>query len=168
MLFQVPGPFLSPVCTCLFGCVLSRYTVALTLAHTHTNKQDGYIPLGKNWSVLDDLMLSLGSRKIVVWGIWCAGVRGFLHGMGKMWHEKDVMMLTLSNDTVTPSVCPGYHRERTRLWDRKHEKGRESFQTRWCAAAGELYFPCCARVKKVENVCLLLWWVQRVFHFMPH
>lgn len=167
MLFQVPGPFLSPVCMCLFGCVLSRYTVALTLVHTHTNKQDGYIPLGKNWSVLDDLMLSLGSRKIVVWGIWCAGVRGFLHGMGKMWHEKDVMMLTLSNDTVTPSV-PSARAITAR------ERGCETESMRKGEKASrqdgvQLQESCIFHaVKKVENMCLLLWWVQRVFHFMPH
>lgn len=134
----------------MFTCVLSHYTVALTITHTRPTKQAGHIPLGKNCSVLDNLAPSSGSRKIVVWGIWCGGVRDCLHvqqcglhGMRKMWSEEDVTMLTLSNGIVTPSVCLSYQRQRNEAvtyTQKKKAKERKCFQTRWWEAAGEFYF----------------------------
>lgn len=58
---------------------------------------------------------------------------------GKMWNEKDVMMLTLSNDTVTP-ISLTYHRQKQAVRQRKKNKKRQCFQRRFCAVARELYF----------------------------
>lgn len=161
----------------MFTCVLSHYTVALTITHTRPTKQAGHIPLGKNCSVLDNLAPSSGSRKIVVWGIWCGGVRDCLHvqqcglhGMRKMWSEEDVTMLTLSNGIVTPSVCLSYQRQRNEAvtYTQKESKGEKVLPDKMVRSCWRVLFFHAVLECKKEKICVYFCDGYRVFHFMPH
>lgn len=161
----------------MFTCVLSHYTVAITITHTRPTKQASHIPLGKNCSVLDNLTLSLGSRKIVVWGIWCGGVRDCLHvqqcglhGMRKMWSEEDVTMLTLSNGIVTPSVCLSYQRQRNEAvtYTKKESKGEKELPDKMLGSCWRVLFFRAVLECKKEKICVYFCDGYRVFHFMPH
>ena len=65
------GKSFARLCVCLFTWVLSRCAAEITLTHIHTaaNRVVTHLAGEKSCSVLDDLMPSTVSRKIVVLGI---------------------------------------------------------------------------------------------------
>lgn len=96
-----------------------------------------------------------------------------------MLHEKDLLMMRLSNDIVTPSVSLSYHRPRSRLWGTKQKYNKKGKKKRKGSASRQdgmqlweslvflcvffFFTSCCVRVQKVENMCLLLWYYREFF-----